>query len=203
VSAGLASISQLQAIDCDGAPPAGPLACSVTASTLPLSIIIIGIGGADFTNMGILDADDKVLVSPASGQRAQRDCVQVGIHHHDRGAGSPQSHTSPPTSPVLAQFVPFSQFASRHYSELAKATLAEVPSQVLAFFKSRNILPNAPVPPPTPTMPPPEAPMGVPAPDGSVPNPLSPGPMAPPAPGIQATVAPGTPGVVVPPSYHP
>lgn len=32
------------------------------ASDLPLSIIIVGVGNADFTNMNILDADDSPLL---------------------------------------------------------------------------------------------------------------------------------------------
>jgi hypothetical protein len=35
----------------------------VEASDKPLSIVIIGIGDADFTNMEILDADDFELVN--------------------------------------------------------------------------------------------------------------------------------------------
>lgn len=30
----------------------------IAASSLPLSIIIVGVGGADFTAMNVLDADD-------------------------------------------------------------------------------------------------------------------------------------------------
>ena len=47
----------------------------VQASALPMSLIIIGVGGADFTLMNILDGDDGVLRSP-SGQRVVRDIVQ-------------------------------------------------------------------------------------------------------------------------------
>jgi hypothetical protein len=43
------------------------------------------------------------------------------------------------------QFVPFSQFASSHYSELAKCTLAEVPTQLLTYFRRQNLLPNPPL----------------------------------------------------------
>lgn len=32
--------------------------CIVESSHLPLSIIIVGVGSADFTNMEILDGDD-------------------------------------------------------------------------------------------------------------------------------------------------
>lgn len=47
----------------------------VEASTLPLSIIIVGIGPADFANMDILDADDTPLVS-STGKKMSRDIVQ-------------------------------------------------------------------------------------------------------------------------------
>ncbi len=40
------------------------------ASTLPMSIIIVGVGSADFANMGILDDDDGKL-------GVSRDIVQV------------------------------------------------------------------------------------------------------------------------------
>jgi hypothetical protein len=33
----------------------------VSARKLPLSIVIVGVGGADFTSMNILDADDDPL----------------------------------------------------------------------------------------------------------------------------------------------
>lgn len=39
-------------------------------ATLPLSIIIVGVGSADFENMKILDDDDGSLA-------LKRDCVQV------------------------------------------------------------------------------------------------------------------------------
>ncbi|KAK1582126.1 hypothetical protein Q3G72_012116 [Acer saccharum] len=47
----------------------------VRASDLPLSILIVGVGGADFTQMEILDADNGRLVS-STGRVATRDIVQ-------------------------------------------------------------------------------------------------------------------------------
>jgi vacuolar-type H+-ATPase subunit F/Vma7 len=35
----------------------------VRGSSLPLSIIIVGVGSADFTSMDVLDADDEPLYS--------------------------------------------------------------------------------------------------------------------------------------------
>ena len=46
----------------------------VEGSMLPLSIIIIGIGQADFGKMNRLDADDEQLISSRQ-QKAQRDIV--------------------------------------------------------------------------------------------------------------------------------
>ncbi|RDD40595.1 Copine-8 [Trichoplax sp. H2] len=46
----------------------------VNASYLPLSIIIVGIGNADFAAMDVLDADDEPLLS--RGRAAVRDIVQ-------------------------------------------------------------------------------------------------------------------------------
>lgn len=47
----------------------------VNASKLPMSIIIVGVGGADFGAMEFLDGDDGVLRSSA-GEPAVRDIVQ-------------------------------------------------------------------------------------------------------------------------------
>uniref|UniRef100_A0A8U7MM32 Copine 7 n=1 Tax=Corvus moneduloides TaxID=1196302 RepID=A0A8U7MM32_CORMO len=47
----------------------------VRASYLPMSIIIVGVGNADFTDMQILDGDDGVLRSP-KGEPVLRDIVQ-------------------------------------------------------------------------------------------------------------------------------
>lgn len=46
----------------------------VSNCELPLSIIIVGIGSADFTNMEILDGDNGLFDS--KGRKASRDMVQ-------------------------------------------------------------------------------------------------------------------------------
>lgn len=48
----------------------------VKGSTLPLSIIIVGIGNADFDQMEQLDADDAPLFSRIINKYAARDIVQ-------------------------------------------------------------------------------------------------------------------------------
>ncbi|XP_064607159.1 copine-8-like isoform X2 [Liolophura sinensis] len=92
----------------------------VAASSLPMSIIIVGVGDADFTAMDILDADDDPLVS--NGRRAERDIVQ---------------------------FVPLKNFVNRQgmnvqltQARLAKEVLAEVPTQVISYMKKNNIVPK-------------------------------------------------------------
>ncbi|POM70284.1 Copine-like protein, partial [Phytophthora palmivora] len=88
----------------------------VEASTLPLSIVIVAVGNADFTAMNALDADDKLLVD-SRRQRAARDIVQ---------------------------FVPFNQFR-RNPARLAKETLAEIPTQLLEYYNMKGIQPRMPL----------------------------------------------------------
>lgn len=47
----------------------------IKASNLPLSILIVGVGNADFGNMNTLDSDD-VKLRDSSGATARRDIVQ-------------------------------------------------------------------------------------------------------------------------------
>lgn len=42
---------------------------------MPLSIIIVGVGSEDFTNMHILDADDQPLYSNTLKKGMERDIV--------------------------------------------------------------------------------------------------------------------------------
>ena len=50
-------------------------AAIVYASKLPMSIIIVGVGKADFSAMSTLDGDDGVLRAP-NGEPVARDIVQ-------------------------------------------------------------------------------------------------------------------------------
>ncbi|KAM3593072.1 uncharacterized protein V6R79_005576 [Siganus canaliculatus] len=88
----------------------------VEASRLPMSIIIVGVGGADFDAMEFLDSDDQLLRAP-NGSVASRDIVQ---------------------------FVPFRKFQGNSVA-LAQSVLAELPDQVSSFFNSYKLKPpNAP-----------------------------------------------------------
>ncbi|XP_063221312.1 copine-8-like isoform X2 [Bacillus rossius redtenbacheri] len=106
----------------------------VEASMLPMSLIIVGIGKADFTAMETLDADTVPLQS--GGRRASRDIVQ---------------------------FVPFSKFLGVDRDpavarmRLAQEVLAEIPTQVVSYMKANSLAPRPPlqdivVLPPDPTL---------------------------------------------------
>ena len=86
----------------------------VRSTELPLSIIIVGIGNANFNNMQELDGDGGLFDS--KGRRAPRDIVQ---------------------------FVPFRevQFNS---DVLAKQLLAELPSQIVQYYQMLGLQPRPP-----------------------------------------------------------
>ncbi|XP_017654115.2 copine-2 isoform X2 [Nannospalax galili] len=86
----------------------------VQASKLPMSIIIVGVGNADFAAMEFLDGDNCRLRSH-TGEEAARDIVQ---------------------------FVPFREFRNAAKETLAKAVLAELPQQVVQYFKHKNLPPT-------------------------------------------------------------
>ncbi|KAL5835529.1 hypothetical protein ACOSQ3_015086 [Xanthoceras sorbifolium] len=81
----------------------------VRASDLPLSILIVGVGGADFTQMEILDADDGRRLESSTGRIATRDIVQ---------------------------FVPMREVHSGRISAV-QALLEELPGQFLTYVRPR------------------------------------------------------------------
>lgn len=90
----------------------------VEASKSPLSIIICGVGDAEFTAMNELDSDDQLLI--ADGKAAERDIVQ---------------------------FVPMNQYLPRNHGAikspqvlqlLAEEVLREVPDQLTSYMVSHN-----------------------------------------------------------------
>jgi hypothetical protein len=84
----------------------------VKSSFLPLSVIIIGIGKADFSSMVELDADENPLID-SKGVKAARD---------------------------LVQFVPFLKYESDP-ELLANEVLAEIPRQILEYYEQKNLDP--------------------------------------------------------------
>ncbi|XP_026538848.1 copine-6 [Notechis scutatus] len=99
----------------DGVVSDMPEACDavVRASRLPLSIIIVGIGNADFSDMRELNGDRGMLETEEG--RAVRDIVQ---------------------------FVPVREFKKARPNALAKTVLAEVPKQVVEYYGSKGIPPG-------------------------------------------------------------
>ncbi|XP_025891859.1 copine-5-like [Nothoprocta perdicaria] len=92
----------------------------VNAAKLPMSIIIVGVGQAEFDAMVELDGDDVRISS--RGKVAERDIVQ---------------------------FVPFRDYMDRagnqvlSMARLAKDVLAEIPDQLVSYMKGRGIKPQA------------------------------------------------------------
>jgi hypothetical protein len=97
----------------------------VDAALLPISIIIVGVGGADFDAMEELDGD-TIRVTDQRGRVASRDIVQFVPMRNFLGVGGPNS-----------------QGAGVY---LAKEVLAEIPEQFTGFMKSRKIVPKNPPP---------------------------------------------------------
>ncbi|XP_004613087.2 copine-5 isoform X5 [Sorex araneus] len=104
----------------------------VNAAKLPMSIIIVGVGQAEFDAMVELDGDD-VRVS-SRGKLAERDIVQ---------------------------FVPFRDYVDRtgnhvlSMARLARDVLAEIPDQLVSYMKAQGIRPR---PPPAAPASPPQSP---------------------------------------------
>ncbi|KAJ8553521.1 hypothetical protein K7X08_024199 [Anisodus acutangulus] len=86
----------------------------VQAADLPLSILIVGVGGADFKEMEILDADKGERLESTTGRVAVRDIVQ---------------------------FVPLRDVQNGDVS-VVRSLLAELPSQLLEYMRFRKIQPT-------------------------------------------------------------
>lgn len=92
----------------------------VNAASLPISIIIVGVGAAEFDAMEELDGDTVRLSS--RGRSAERDIVQ---------------------------FVPFRDYIGQagnviSGARLAKDVLEELPDQFIDYMKKRNFRPKPP-----------------------------------------------------------
>ncbi|CAN1242121.1 Protein BONZAI 1 [Linum perenne] len=85
----------------------------VQASDLPFSILIVGVGGADFREMEILDGDKGERLESSTSRVATRDIVQ---------------------------FVPMRDVENGEMS-VVQGLLAELPTQFLAYMRSRNLEP--------------------------------------------------------------
>ena len=79
----------------------------VNCDVLPLSVIIIGIGNANFQNMYILDSEDGTMLTNSYGVQTKRD---------------------------LVQFVEFNKFGGNSQA-LSQQVLKKIPSDVEAYYK--------------------------------------------------------------------
>ncbi|XP_039005230.1 protein BONZAI 1-like isoform X2 [Hibiscus syriacus] len=113
----------------------------VKASDLPLSILIVGVGGADFKEMEILDADKGERLESSTGRVASRDIVQF-VPFRDVQSKSSTTHSDASE-----------MFRSREYNNhfsladegtsVVQSLLAELPAQFLTYMRSREIKPNS------------------------------------------------------------
>jgi len=86
--------------------------CLIESACLPLSVIIVGVGNADFHNMNVLDGDEGL--------------------QNEKGVQAPRD---------LVQFVPFNKFKGNK-EELAKEVLEEVPVQFMEYMEAVRIAPG-------------------------------------------------------------
>ena len=86
----------------------------VEGSFLPLSVIIVGIGDADFTKMNVLDGDNDKPIISSKGVKRQRD---------------------------LVQFVPFNQFEGDE-KRLTEEILDEIPRQIIEYYTLNFLYPE-------------------------------------------------------------
>lgn len=92
----------------------------INASDLPMSIIIVGVGNDDFSEMRFLDSDNGRL--SYYGKNASRDIVQFV---------------------ELRKFLIGSDCKNWKTSMLAKEVLAEIPYQVMSWMTNRGISPRS------------------------------------------------------------
>ncbi|CAM9341780.1 unnamed protein product [Scytosiphon promiscuus] len=88
----------------------------VAAADLPFSVIIVGVGDADFSLMDQLNGDDARIAN-RQGRKASRDIVQ---------------------------FVPMRKLRSKGFHALARKVLAKIPDQVVEYMANNRIIACAP-----------------------------------------------------------
>jgi len=85
----------------------------VNNSNKAMSIVIIGVGECNFTDMNVLDSDNKKLVS-STGKEAERDIVN---------------------------FIQLNKYRDDTPAELAQAVLSEIPNQLQSFATKYRVVP--------------------------------------------------------------
>ncbi|KAI7724454.1 hypothetical protein M8C21_025682, partial [Ambrosia artemisiifolia] len=117
----------------------------VTASDLPLSILIVGVGGADFKELEVLNYFHAFLLlcrlsacheyhTKPSGKKSM-----ICILDADKGEKL-RSSTGRVASRDIVQFVPFRDIQGGGMS-VVQSLLAELPSQFLTYMRNNGIQP--------------------------------------------------------------
>ena len=119
----------------------------VAASALPLSLIIVGVGNADFSEMQVLDGDNVRVLTRACFFLEMPLLTAPGFWLFC--AGVQGSLKCPGTGRLatrdIVQFVPFNAM-NGDVERLSNELLAEVPGQVVSYMKSRGVVPHPPPP---------------------------------------------------------
>ena len=130
----------------------------IRASAYPISIVIVGVGSADFSAMNELDSDDRLLSATEGGGssgnkrtlgmvsgsgrtvKAVRDIVQFVPLNKFLAPPGPAVSTSSSTSSSSAQ----QHFSAgvRCKAELAREVLAEIPDQMTAYMRLKGVVPE-------------------------------------------------------------
>lgn len=92
-------------------------------SDLPLSIIILGMGDADFHFMEILDGDSQVL--KYNGQESKRDVNQKYCVNEQ-----------------MVQFVSFEELRNKSCEEIVESLLFELPRQFMDYMNGHQLSPD-------------------------------------------------------------
>ncbi|CAJ0843923.1 3753_t:CDS:10 [Entrophospora sp. SA101] len=96
----------------------------IKASSLPLSIVIVGVGNADFSHMNRLDADDTPLTSKVDGSNKTSSSKTIGRD--------------------IVQFVAMRDFQAEAATYLLpKAVLEEIPDQFMDYMNKNRIPPKS------------------------------------------------------------
>ncbi len=137
----------------------------IRASAYPISIVIVGVGSADFSAMNELDSDDRLL-SATEGGGGTSGGSSGAVGKRTLGMVSGSGRTVKAVRDIV-QFVPLNKFlappgpavstssstssssAQQHFSagvrckaELAREVLAEIPDQMTAYMRLKGVVPE-------------------------------------------------------------
>ena len=94
--------------------------CIIQAASLPLSIVIVGLGNGDFSQLEKLDMDREELKSENTGKVCERDMIDfINFNVYLNEEQSPLKEVS-----------------------LARKTFSEIPTQYVDYMQTKKIDPN-------------------------------------------------------------